>query len=40
MRKIIDEIDFLWKGDISMLTTMWISILLASVIVIDLFANF
>jgi hypothetical protein len=39
MKKIIDEIDFLWKGDISMLTTMWLSILLATGLVIDLFVN-
>jgi len=29
MTKIIEEIDFLWKGDRSMLITMWLCILLA-----------
>lgn len=37
MRKIIDELDFLWKGDIVMLTSMWLTILLAFVLIIDLF---
>ena len=39
MKKIIDKIDFLWSGDINMLTTMWLSILLAAVLVIDLFTT-
>jgi len=29
MKKIIEEIDFLWKGDKNSLITMWLSILLA-----------
>lgn len=29
MKKIIKEIDFLWKGDKYMLITMWMCILLA-----------
>ena len=29
MKKIIEEIDFLWKGDKDMLITMWMCVLLA-----------
>ena len=39
MKKIIEEIDFLWKGDRSMLITMWLSILLALAVLIELGFN-
>lgn len=29
MKTIIEKIDFLWKGDMDMLVTMWLSIFLA-----------
>ena len=35
MKKFIDRFDYLWKGDIHMLTTMWLSILLATVLVVQ-----
>lgn len=36
MKKIIEEIDFLWKGDRSMLITMWLCILLALAVLTEL----
>jgi hypothetical protein len=39
MKKIIEEIDFLWKGDRNMLITMWLSILLALAVLTELGFN-
>ena len=39
MKKIIEEIDFLWKGDRSMLITMWLCILLALAVLTELGFN-
>lgn len=36
MKKIIDYLDFLWKGDKDMLITMWLTIGLAIILLIDL----
>ena len=36
MKKIIEKIDFLWKGDPSMLIIMWLAIFLAVVSLIQL----
>jgi hypothetical protein len=36
MKRIIEEIDFLWKGDPETLTIMWLAILLAIVSLIQL----
>ena len=39
MKKIIEEIDFLWKGDKDMLITMWMCILLALGVLTELGIN-
>ena len=39
MKKIIEEIDFLWKGDKDMLITMWMCILLALGVLTELGFN-
>jgi hypothetical protein len=39
MKRIIEEIDFLWKGDSDMLTTMWLCILLALAVLTELGFN-
>ena len=36
MKRIIKQIDFLWKGDPETLTMMWIAILLSIVTLIEL----
>jgi hypothetical protein len=39
MKKIIDKIDFLWKGDRDMLITMWMAIALALLTLTELGLN-
>lgn len=39
MKKIIKEIDFLWKGDKYMLITMWMCILLVISVLTELGVN-
>jgi len=39
MKKIIDQIDFLWKGDKESLEIMWLSIILAIASIVQLGAT-
>jgi len=39
MKKIMEKMDYLWKGDSDMLITMWLSILLAVVVWIEVGFN-
>jgi hypothetical protein len=39
MKKIIEKIDFLWKGDRDMLITMWMAIILAVLCLTELGLN-
>lgn len=39
MKKIIEKIDFLWKGDRDMLITMWMVIILAVLFLTELGLN-
>jgi hypothetical protein len=40
MKKLIEKIDFLWKGDKESLTTMWLCIILALVCIADVVLRF
>ena len=40
MKKLIEKIDFLWKGDRDSLETMWLCIVLAIVCVVDVIIRF
>lgn len=36
MKKLINRIDFLWKGDTDSLVAIWLAIFLAAAVLIDL----